>query len=322
MLLTDSDLITIDSLLSIDSEAQTVAAKSSPAISLTGARSVANIAWREVASKISAANQTYAVFQSQTGVSPAHTATIANTGVMSSTQPRVRLSQVVAHDYAFANSQSPIQQFAAMYALYVLYRDASGRMDKNDRLQTKMLRFLDASRSIWSQFVQTGLPTVLRPLECPGALHAFNAGIWNSSCVSAAAGSGSAGSWDVAITYYDSSLYTSQAAKGNGESGPSSYLTVQTTAGQVITLNITGLIPPNGSMDPIGTSQGVMLPLTATHWNVYAGASGGPLWYQGSIPIATKTYTFAGAPVQSGTVLQLGQYPDRNLLWYPTVGRG
>ncbi len=127
----------------------------------------------------------------------------------------------------------------------------------------------------------------------------------------------------VAITWYDGSKYTSQASKGNAESGPSSIVQFLIPAGKLLMVDISGLNPPAGAADPVGTSSGTWLPLNATAWNIWAGVPGGPLYLQKEgVPIATKTWTLAADPVYSGSVLGLGQFSDLNICFQNTVMRG
>ena len=311
MLFTDSDIIGQTDLVQIDSEVPGVAATAKPLIVVDGPGSVVRVAWTECGQRILAAMQTYVSYPAQTGIPANHIAAVRNTGIPSQTQPRVRLNQIVAHEWNYGNMRSPVGTWLAYMALATFYRDASSRMGQ-DRYEEKYKRYLADADRTWRILRQNGLPMVYQPLEAPGATHGFNPGTWDDSNVTAvSAGGAQGGTFSVAITYYDSSKYASQAAKGNGESAPSAVLEHVLAAGTALSVDITSLNPPTGTADPVGLSQGSWSPLTATHWNLWAGSGGGSLYLQKEgIPIATKQWSLAADPVLSGTVLGSGQYPD------------
>lgn len=323
MLFTDSDIISATILAAIDSEVSAAAQAAKPAIQLDGAGSICELAWQECGRKMLKAMQTYVSYPGQSGMPASHLAAVFNTGVPSRTSSRVMLNQIVATESRYASMRSPIEQWVAYHALYLLFRDASSRF-KQDRYQDKAERYEQVAREMWHNLRAEGLPMIYRPLEAPGAKHGFNPGTWGTANVTGVAGSATGNvNVQVAVTYCDSSKYTSQSATGNGESAPSSILNYQIPASQVLHVDITSLVPPTGDPDPLGTSQGTVTPLNATHWNLWVGQGTGVLYLAAElIPIATKTHTHAADPVFSGSILRNGQYPDLMLVFQNIAMRG
>lgn len=330
MLFSDSDIVSAINLAAIDSEIAAVANSTKPPISIDGSGGICEQAWRECSHSILSAQQVYSTYLAYPGFTGAHLGAIYNTGIPSVTQGRIRLSQVVAHEAAYAAAASPIQTWLTYTALYMFYRNASSRKG-DDRYQEKMDRFRADAQSAWRTLRTLGLPCISRPLEAPGAKHSFRAGTWTAANISSAAG-GSTNAvqpLSVAITYYDSSKYVSQSSNGNAESAPSAVVPFSLAALSLLKVDITSLYPPTGTDDPVGVSQGTLTPLTATHWNLWAGPAASdpsavPTLYlqKEGIPIATKTWTLAADPTFSGSPLGQGQYPDRALTFQNVVMRG
>lgn len=321
MLLTDSDITTLADLAQIDSEVSSVAMTSKPAILIEGPGSICEQAWRECGRKITSAQQMYTAVLAPVGVSGGHQAAVNYIGGQARNQARARLNQIVASESQYQASASAVQIWMAYMALSIFMRDASARL-KQDRLQTKYERYLKDADFSWRQLRQHGLPFVAQPMEAPGAKHGANGGMWAQGNLSTVAGSGTAQLLQVALTYYDARKYVSESNTGNAESGPSAILPIAQPAATVLQVSIASLNPPTGVMDQVGLSQGPWTPLNASHWILWAGPAGGPLYWQAAIPIATKTYTLAGDPVASGAVLGQGQWPDSMLTFQNMVGRG
>jgi len=321
MLFTDGDIVTSANLSQIDSEVLSVASTSKPAIQLDGPGSLCAQAWQECGGKIASAMQMYTSYLASPGMSGGGVAAIYNVGTAARNQVRARLNQVVATESQYGQTSSMLQLWLSYTALRLFFRDASARMGK-DRLETKYERYSADADYAWRQLRQNGLPYIASPMEAPGAKHGANAGSWSIANLSTVAGTGTAPTVGVAITYYDASKYVSEANTMNAESGPSDILQIAIPAASVLQVSIAGLNPPNGTMDQVGLSQGAWTPLNATHWILWVGLAGSPLYWQAAIPIATKTYTLAGDPVATGNILGLGQWPDLNLTFQATVGRG
>ena len=328
MLFTDSDIVSSADLIDIDGEIPDVANNMKPPVTVDGPGSVCEQAWREAGQQITAAQQIYSSYLATPGMSTGHTAAVNNTGVPARTQPRIRLNQIVAHDQTYASSKSAIQIWMAYMALRNFYRNASSRLGK-DRFQEKMLRYQEDTLHRWRELRATGLPFVYQNFDAPGAKHSFNAGVWNSANVTTAAAGGLAGgNFVAAITWYDSSKYVSQSVKANAESGPSQIQAIAPATNMAIKVDITSLNPPTGAADPVGTALGTLLPLNATHWNIWVGAAPNdpnvaPVLYlqKESVPIATKSFTLTTDPVLSGSVLTQGQFSESNLAFQNLVQR-
>lgn len=288
---------------------------------MEGPGSICEQNWSECQQKILSAMQSYVSYPAQTGMPATHIAAVTNVGVPARTQPRVRLNQIVTSDPNYGVSQSALKSWMVYSALAIFYRDASSRIGK-DRLEEKYERYDKVAKEKWRSLRSNGLPMIYQPLECPGAKHAYNAGTWDSNNVSAVSGAGTAQTVNVAITYYDSSKYTSEASNGNAESGPSATIAQVIPASSVLHVDISSLNPPTGVMEQVGLSQGLYTPLNATHWNLFVGKTTGPMYLQSSTAIATKTLTLAGDPTFSGSTLTPGQYPHLNLVFQNIVMRG
>ncbi len=328
MLFTDSDIVTAPMLRQIDSETDAVAMATKGGIKIDGPGSICEQAWREGAQRINSAQQLYNTYLSSPGVSGGHLSAVQNVGVPPRAQPRVRLNQIVAHDFNYANSLSAVQIWLAYTALWMIFRDAAARLGK-DRYEEKYERYkADADRH-WRELRAGGLPMIDVPMEAPGAKHGFNAGAWSISNLSSTAGGTDAAQRVlVAITWYDSSRYVSPSNTGNGESGPSAVISFPIPVNTRLTVSIAGLNPPTGAQDQVGTAAGVWVPLRATHWQIYVGTDQTdpavtPLLYlQQAVPIGTTSYTLTTAPAFSGSTLMQGQFADRNLVFQNIVGRG
>lgn len=321
MLYTDNDVRSSADLLQIDSEVMSVAAACKPPITVDGPGSICELAWSECGRQILSAQQMYTSFLGLPGSTGGGYQVTYGGGTVARNQSRTRLNQVVASESQYAQTASPLQMWVAYTALTQFFRNASARLGK-DRFEEKYDRYKDEADFAWRQLRQNGLPVLSQPMEAPGSKHGVNAGSWGAANLTTVAGGGTEQALQVAITYYDQSKYTSESARGNGESGPSATLAIAQAAGQVLRVSIASLNPPTGVMDQVGLSQGAWTPLSATHWIVWAGAPGGALYFQAAVPIGTKTYTLAGDPVLTGSIVSLGQNPEMMLNFQNLVGRG
>lgn len=328
MLFTDSDIVTAAMLRQIDSELDSVAMATKSGIKIDGPGSVCEQAWREGAQRITAAQQLYNTYLCAPGVSGGHSAAVQNVGIPPRSQPRLRLNQIVAHDFDYGASLSSLQIWLSYTALWMFFRDASARLGK-DRYEEKFERYRSEAERHWRELRACGLPMVDAPMEAPGAKHGFQAGIWSSDNVTGTTGGTDAmQSLLVAVTWTDSSRYFGPTNTGNGESGPSAQIPFELPASQRLSVSIAGLNPPTGAQDRVGTASGVWVPLKATNWNIYVGAKptndNPPVLYlqQQGIPLATTSFTFSAPPVLSGPPLMQGQWADRNLVFQNLVGRG
>jgi hypothetical protein len=170
-----------------------------------------------------------------------------------------------------------------------------------------------------------------QPLEAPGAKHAFRAGTWGASNVTGITGGSNPDGQNVlvAITWYDASKYKSRLTpppgdldpQHNAESGPSAQIAFVIQSNNLLSVDISTLLPPTGNPDPVGLASGTWTPLNATNWNIYVGKPAAKnvaptLYLQAEgIPIATKTFALAADPLFEGPALLPGQYPDLNLVF-------
>ena len=319
-LYTDSDIITLADLMDLDNEVSVVAAAAEPAIDVS--QSI-RTAWDETADRIFSKMDSFggAVNLLINGGIP--TAWLINNFGMGLSRSRIFLSQIVADD-GYANRSSQLRRYLSYKALELFYRDASERMTV-DRYDGKRERFCKDGALAWRRFSSKGLPVVLQPLPCPGALHERNSGTWSGANVTPVVAAGvTGGIWDIAITWVDGSRYVGPTDKGNAESGPSTIVSSTTAAGHALRVSIASLTLPNGKPYQSGTfADGILSSLIATGWNVYAGVTGGALTLQNAtpIPVSLLSYSLPGDPLGSGAPLGPGQQADANYAFLNTLQR-
>lgn len=281
-LYTDKDFLTVDELISLDSSVSEVA--SVEGIELEGVGGIIHQAIEEAAGILLGKFQDFTYYW------------CGNQLYGDSTPPpRIRIGQVVV-DSNTTTYWSPLKRWIAFLALRNFYQTASNRKVE-DKYQTKVKQIQDdIDRKYWLQLHQTGLPVISFPIPCPGAKYELNQGVWNDANVSTSAATATGGVFDVAITWKSSS----------DESAPSETITVDVATNHVLAIDITSLNPPQG----------------AVSWNIFAGVQGGSLTLQATVPVGTKTYTFDGDPVLSGTVIGRGQAHTANLTFINLFSRG
>lgn len=317
MLLTDSDFLTTDMLAALEPEIREVAEAQD--ISLEGDNSIIRAAWDECADTLLEHMDSFGGYLNLSGMG-GHVGTLVSHG-LGVRRPRVFLSQIVATEAHYANRVPVLQRWMLYRALYLLYRTASQRT-VHDRYQAKADEYERESKRHWRSLWAKGLPVVVQPLAAPGAIHEFNSGEWGDANVTAVAG----GSGDASAAYAIAITWVGGSRTENNESGPSAPIALNVSANQVIRIDISSLNPPDGtSAANAGATfaDGILSPLAASGWNIYVGALGGTLKRQNAspIPIATKTYTFAGAPATTGAVLTAGQLPDANFTFSRVLHR-
>jgi hypothetical protein len=314
-LLTDSDISSLDDLLAIDGEIGDVGATEN--ITITGQGGIIRQSWSECKNELLESQQQYSVGY----WGPWDLLSVGNSF---SAAPRILASQIVTGTQYSADT-SWVKTWMAYRALLLFYSSAANRKAK-DRYQLKADKYAKCSNRHWCTVVSNGLPIAFQPLECPGAIHGYSAGIWSASGLSAVSGgAGAGGMVDVALTYVDQSKYVSSIAKNNAESGPSAIADINLGASQFLQVSIAALSPPSTArMMNLGRADGVVTSLLATGWNIYAGPSGGVLTLQNvaPIPIGTATYTFTAQIGNTGPVVAQGQYADRNLPLTKQFNRG
>ena len=321
MLFTDSDIVTPADLAAVDQEITNDASVFN--ITLSGAGSIIRRSAEEAGTEITSAFQNFSGYLVGLGISANHVAAVLNTLSTAINRPRARLNQVCALDPDPTHLH--VKRWLEYRALTGFYRAIYHRKIE-DRYEKKMTNYRAEATHAWNNLISNGLPIVMQPLACPGAVRELGSGTWAASNVSAG-GTGSSETghvYDVAITWVNSQGYSSWANNGNGESAPSAIVTQPVLAGQVLSLTLSGLNPPNGTIPQnLGTADGIYTPQPATGWNVYAGISGTTLWLQNAapIPIATTSYTLPSAPLLAGNPMGRGQHPDYNFAFQDVLWR-
>lgn len=213
-----------------------------------------------------------------------------------------------------------MKRWLSAVALRDFYRTAIFKSTTDDRLVAKYDMAQEEERKRWSSLLAYGLPMVLNPLAAPAASHVLGSGSWTATAASG--GSATAGSWRVAVTWTDSSGYTSAANRGNAESGPSAEQVLTLAAGQQITVDIASLVPPGSAAAQVSVADGTFYTRTATHWNIYAARGTDPMRLQTSSPIAIATTSHSFTPAASGALMTPGQHADANYTVHHSWMRG
>jgi hypothetical protein len=332
MLWTDAEFITSADLASIDPDVTSTA--SAERMTFSGANSIIRRGIEEAGRYLEAALVSFATYVSSNDLSANHLNAVFYTGSQPNQRRRVGLDQIVISGRA-PGFWSPIMDWAVNRCLITFYQAASSRA-QGDRYEAKLKMYERRdNRSAWPLLKQTGVPIVYRPLPVPGAIQARDPGTWSATAV-AAAGTFT-GQYDVAITYVDQNKYISKAQPQNAESDGASVKTVTLTAGDVISVDISGLNPPYGAVPPDLLGIGFTVPGRASGWNLYVGRKGGTLYLQNATPYpitltgasnsvptlgGTTSATLASDPVLSGYTLGMGQYPEAHLTIPDLVERG
>jgi len=317
MLFTDRVFITAALLDTIDGEFSKVATAESMNATAFIAEAVA-ASGDDFVGRI----QSFSGYLCGVGANANHQAAVLNILSTAINRPRALLNQICVSEPN--PTRTAFRRWVQYFVLCEFYVAMSNRK-VNDRYATKAKNYEKQRRRFWETLKGNGFPVVAAPLPCPGATLEYNAGTWGSSNVTAVAG-GTAPSpvtYDVSVTWCSSPNYVSSANQGNAESGGAAVQSILVPPANVISVNITGLNPPNGTVAvAIGTAQGIYSPQIATHWNVYAGITGQTLHLQNStpIPVATTSYLFTAAPVATGFPQNAGQAAQWdmafvNMLW-------
>jgi len=288
-LLIDDDHITTSDLLAIDPEVSDIATAEEITIEDDGG--IARQAWDECSDRLMECMKPF-------GDDAFYTPGLVTIG-----QSRVKLHQIVVSSQ-YGRRASALRRWMIYHALELFYRAAMNRR-VSDRYEEKYERMREDTRERWRVLFGSGLPFVVSPMPCPGAVHEIGAGNFGASNLAYVEGGADAeAEYSVAITWTD----------GTVESGPSKTLAATVPQDQLLRVSIAGLTPP----------RAVDGRRAATGWNVYVGTPGGTLYRQNAVPVAvgTSTYTLVGAPVLSGTVMGTGQAPDSVATFQTLLQRG
>jgi hypothetical protein len=326
MLWTDSSVVTTADLASVDPEISSVA--TAEGIVIDGQSGIVQRTYESASQQILAQMQRFGGYLSSGLVSANHLAAVFNVGGPGVNRTRIQLGQIVAYDPYF-----PIVQTWFTYKVLRQFYHAAFSRTLTDRYEKKMNQYDKNIRlEHWPNLKNVGLPIVYRPMCAPGAINErvpgttrTQSGTWSASNVSTAVLLGTTGgSFDVAVTYVDKSLYKSQLIKYNAESYTSARITQTVAADHVVTVDITSLVPPNAGSDPAMLPQAIATPLNADGWNLWIGVTGGILYLQNPQPyaITQKTATLTADPVMSGFQSDYGQFADAFYTVQDLIQRG
>jgi hypothetical protein len=328
-LINDSDFVSSLDMLALDPEITKAAA--AECITVDGPAGIAAQACDEVGQKLLLETQAFTGFLPPFAMPYNQTAAVLNLVGPSVNRARIALAQVIVGPQNPMESSiakpSHVKRYGIYLALSLFYRAAFYRK-ANDRYDNKRKMYEDEIRKkYWPRLFNQGCPIVYKPMACPGAIHEYNTGIWGPANVSTVAGTNAgAAAYDVAISWVDNTKYISPALKGNAESAPSATVpAVNAAIGQVLQISIAGLNPPNGQAPlNLALGQSLVMPGSASGWNVYVGTAGGILYLQNAAPIniGTLSYKLPGAPVLSGYAADQGQYADAYFTMQKTLMRG
>lgn len=203
---------------------------------------------------------------------------------------RLQLQQVVI-DAQDGQAMSPLKTWALHEAILRAYRKCiNNAVDTVDKYLSRVkFEEREIQNKLYPRVYNGGVAVVRAPLSRPGATRDWwPVGCWPATPVTTTAGSGSAGTYDVAVTWVDQSngtaSYVSWSKTGNCESAPSDIITVDATANTDLVVDISCFAPPAGIV-PVEV-LGTVFPRKATGWNIYCAISGNPLRLQNSTPFA------------------------------------
>lgn len=176
-----------------------------------------------------------------------------------------------------------LRQWHIYKTLAMVYRDAYNNQ-LNDRYQGKWNEYEQLSKESSRTYFRLGVGVVADPI--PRA---------SVPTLETGAGGGAGGSYYAAASWVNSA----------GEEGsPSNYAEVSTSAGQSLTVTLSGC-PPN-----------------VTGWNVYVGTSPSTVTRQNSSPLSTGgSWTVTGV-ISTGAPLPAGQKPSWFIVDHSTIERG
>lgn len=318
MLWTDKLWLTSSDLNSIDGESLDVAA--SEGLTLDGSNGICQRSLEESGRALLRSLMGFAGFLAGDSLTSNHLQAVFNIGTPAVQRPRVLLDNIVVSGQN-PNFWSDLKNWAACSGLVYLFRAASNR-NSNDRYATK--RDAYAKQVMWQilpQLKELGIPVVYRPMACPAAYQAHNAGTF---AITTPAGSSTLpASLDVALSYIDQNYPGAGVGQANNESAPSAITTVSVTSGEIVRIDITNLLPPNGNGASEDVAKCIITPLNATGWNIYAAASGQVLRLQNAspIPIGTKIQALSTLVTNLPAVGQ-GQFANAALKIQDMLNRG
>ena len=307
MLFTDRDFVTIDDIVAIDPDVAEVSSVEN--IPTEGDGSFCHQAIEEAANTIMEYMQNFGYYFGASAV----TQQVYLFPTYDSTPPaRITLNQIVV-DSDNTTYWSPLKRWVVYLALRNFYQIVSNRKidDKYDKKLQQIQKDID--NKYFPAFKSAGVPVAYTPVDCPGSKYTINSGIWNNANVTTTSGgTAAAGDYDVAITWVNTV----------GESGPSETSSIHVDANNVLTVSIASLNPPGMTTTSTDNQSPDTESTPTLYWNIYAGVTDGPLYFQAQVSIANKTYTFSGAPVNFGTLVGRGQTRDVEMTMLNSFFRG
>lgn len=323
MLFTDGPFITPEDLNSIDGEFIELARDNGILVD-GSSNSLLTRSTLAAGAELTAKIQNFSGYLVGVGVSSNHLAAVLNVLSTAINRPRMFLQQIPVTEPN--PTRMAVIEWVRYYCLYHFYQNMFFRNVKEDRFELKMKHYEREKKRRWKELSGNGIPVVLSPFSCPGAVWDYGSGTWSQSNVTSAStlASTAGGVFYVTITWVQLPSYGGPTNPNGNESGGSVPMPSAIGPNEVISVNLSNLNPPTGLMQPaIGTAQGVYPPQVATNWNVYVGNSPtGPFFLQNQAPIliTTTTYNLASDPVLSGPIQNPGQpaqydYSVQNMLW-------
>lgn len=317
MLYTDRYIVKPATLVGIDFEIQDVCNSMDPPVNLPN---FCITATAQVTAMLSSRIQSSVTLLGATGLSGNHTSAVFNRGQGLASSTRFRLEQIVIDNPLTPLLPSPIVIWANYYALFLFYREISNRKIL-DRYAEKAERYEKESQDRWIWLQQNGMPVIIIPFPCPaGELWPYPGTFTGADIAQAASASATGGNLDFAVAWVDITQYNATTqARGNAESAPSPSVNVMVATGNVATVSIANLSPPDGTPMAGSPLFGPLPTVAATHWQLLAGPTGGPLRVQNTLPIPIATKTAIARPDPTGANLppaSQGQLAFTNALMY------
>ncbi len=323
MLITDSDILTEGWLAAVDPEVSALSQKDPASLpAIEGPNSIIRQTAQHACHYLVEQFQAFTGFLSAPGSRDAASSFVANAYNTALNRSRFSIHQVVALEPE--PTRSLVSYWMQYDALYRFFRAIALRK-LDDRFEKKRDEYEKERKRAWERLTKSGLPIQVAPLAAPAAVREYQCGVWGQGNVTAG-GSGShdpGAAYDVSVTYVGAA-YASWKAQNQAESGPSPTVTLSTAAGQLITVSIATLSPPNGINQNLGVPDVLYSPMAATGWNVYVGPAGGVQVLQNAapIPVATLSYTLADVPsFASGNSVGPGQPPSNYFAYQRTMDR-
>lgn len=324
MIFTDGLFVTAADLNIIDGEFSSLAAAEKVVVD-SSSSSVLYHSTLSAASDFTARIQNFSGYLVGVGVNSNHMAAVLNILSTAINRPRALMQQITVIEPN--PMRSSFARWVRFNCLYDFYRNLYMKRSKEERFAIKMAMYDNEKKRHLKILTGTGFPVVISPLSCPGAIWDYGSGTWGVSNVVALAGGTQPGSvtYDVSITWCSLPGYTSPTLQNGAESGGSTRVTLTVAANHLLQVSLVNLNPPNGIMqNAIGTAPGIYSPMTASHWNVYVGVTGQPMYLQNTIPIpiATTTFNCGGPPVLTGFQQNAGQPAQYDFTMMNVLSRG